>query len=87
MPFKSAMDGYPLGKIRQELASEENFLVNDNLSIFWDGVFQLEVNKYKGKYQERPHDLKILKVKYLSSNWSDLPLNLSSRDQTKIKAA
>ena len=32
-------------------------------------------------------ELKILKVKYLSNNWSDFPqiLNLSSGDQTKIK--
>ena len=32
-------------------------------------------------------DPKILKVEYLSNQWSDLPqiLNLSSGDQTKIK--
>ena len=34
-------------------------------------------------------DLKILKVEYFSAHWSDQPqnLNLSSGDQTKIKAA
>ena len=32
-------------------------------------------------------DLKILKIEYLSSQWSDLPqsLNLSTGDQTKVK--
>ena len=32
-------------------------------------------------------DLKILKVEYLSNNWSDLPkiLNLNRGDQTKIE--
>ena len=33
--FKAAMDGYPLGKIRQELASEEDFCVSDNFSRIW----------------------------------------------------
>ena len=34
-------------------------------------------------------DLKILKVEYLSNNWSDLPQiwNLSSGDQTKMENA
>ena len=35
--FKAAMDGYPLGKIRQELASEEDFCVSDNFSRIWAG--------------------------------------------------
>ena len=35
--FEAAMDGYPLGKIRQELASEEDFLVSDNFSRIWAG--------------------------------------------------
>ena len=35
--FKAVIDGYPLGKIRQELASEEDFLVSDNFSRIWAG--------------------------------------------------
>ena len=35
--FKAAMDGYPLGKFRQELASEEDFLVSGIFSSIWTG--------------------------------------------------
>ena len=46
-------------------------------------------NKKLLKQRQPPmeDDLKILKIEYLSNHWSDFPqiLNLSSRDQTKIR--